>query len=70
MQAYASTFHEDQLLEDYFQGMFRTFGFYQQSCRVERSCDQSTVHVRLSAVRTPQATLVDDPSAAGYVTRR
>ena len=70
MQAYASTFHEDQLLEDYFQGMFRTFGFYQQSCRVERSCDQRTVHVRLSAVRTPQATLVDDPSSAGYATRR
>ena len=53
MNSYSRIFHEDQSIEKYLEGFFRSFGFYQQTCVIERKCNQ-TVHVTAYVLRTPQ----------------
>ena len=53
LNSYSRIFHEDQSIEKYLEGFFRSFGFYQQTCVIERKCNQ-TVHVTAYVLRTPQ----------------
>ena len=53
LNSYSRIFHEDQSIEKYLEGFFKSFGFYQQTCVIERKCNQ-TVHVTAYVLRTPQ----------------
>jgi hypothetical protein len=54
LNSYTRVFHEDQTIETYLEGFFRTFGFYQQTCFIERQCNQK-VSVTCYVLRTPQS---------------
>ena len=53
LNSYSRIFHEDQSIEKYLEGFFRSFGFYQQTCVIERKCNR-TIHVTAYVLRTPQ----------------
>ena len=53
LNSYSRIFHEDQTIETYLEGFFRSFGFYQKTCVIERKCNK-TVHVTAYVLRTPQ----------------
>ena len=59
---YSRTLHENQLISDYCQGFFRTFGCYQKLCTVERSQQSTyqTIHVTSHVLRTPVSRIYDD----------
>jgi len=59
---YSRTLHENQLISDYCQGFFRTFGCYQKLCTVERSQQSTyqTIHVTSHVLRTPVSRVYDD----------
>ena len=64
---YSRTLHENQLISDYCQGFFRTFGCYQKLCTVERSQQSTyqTIHVTSHVLRTPVSRIYDDAFAVG-----
>lgn len=64
---YSRTLHENQLISDYCQGFFRTFGCYQKLCTVERSqrSTYQTIHVTSHVLRTPVSRIYDDAFAIG-----
>ena len=43
----------DQMIQDYTKGLFRSFGFYQQKCIIERKCNQE-LHITSYVLRTPK----------------
>lgn len=50
---YTRILHEDQLIQDYTKGFFRSFGFYQQKCVIERKCNKE-LHITSYVLRTPK----------------
>jgi hypothetical protein len=50
---YTRLSHEDQLIQKYTKGFFRSFGFYQQKCTVERKCNKE-LHITSYVLRTPK----------------
>ena len=50
---YTRLLHEDQMIQDYTKGLFRSFGFYQQKCIIERKCNQE-LHITSYVLRTPK----------------
>ena len=50
---YTRLFQQDQLIQEYTTGFFRSFGFYQEKCIVERNCNQE-IHVTSYVLRTPK----------------
>jgi len=50
---YTRLFQQDQLIQEYTTGFFRSFGFYQEKCIVERNCSQE-IHVTSYVLRTPK----------------
>ena len=46
LNSYSRIFHEDQTIETYLEGFFRSFGFYQKTCVIERKCNK-TVQLQL-----------------------
>jgi hypothetical protein len=50
---YTRILHEDQLIQDYTKGLFRSFGFYQQKCVIERKCNND-IHIISYVLRTPK----------------
>ena len=58
---YSRTLHENKLITEYCQGLFRSFGCYQKSCTVERS-QHSTyqkIHITSHVLRTPSSRIYD-----------
>ena len=50
---YTRLFQQDQLIQEYTTGFFRSFGFYQEKCIVERNCSQE-IHITSYVLRTPK----------------
>jgi len=50
---YTRILHEDQLIQDYTKGFFRSFGFYQQKCVIERKCNKE-YHITSYVLRSPK----------------
>ena len=50
---YTRILHEDQLIQDYTKGFFRSFGFYQQKCVIELKCNKE-LHITSYVLRTPK----------------
>ena len=50
---YTRILHEDQLIQDYTKGFFRSFGFYQQKCVIERKCNKE-LHITSYVLRSPK----------------
>lgn len=53
LTSYTRIFHEDQSIETYLEGFFKSFGFYQQTCVIERKCNNK-IHITSYVLRTPQ----------------
>ena len=51
--SYTRLSHEDQLIQTYTKGFFRSFGFYQQKCVIERKCNKE-LHITSYVLRTPK----------------
>ena len=50
---YTRILHEDQVIQEYTKGFFRSFGFYQQKCVIERKCNKE-LHITSYVLRTPK----------------